>query len=52
MPSGASAILRGRALAAGKVYSRILIVLGSILASLLVPNSQKKGVLFCKITMP
>ena len=41
-----------RAPAAGKMYSRIFIVLGSILASLLVPNSQKKGVLFCKITMP
>ena len=43
---------RGRASAAGKMYSRIFIVPGSTLASLLAPNSQKKGVPSFRITMP
>src|ERR1700693_2321553 len=50
VPSGARAIRRGRALAAGSGYSWMVIVFGSIVASLLAPNSQKNGALFCKIT--
>src|SRR5205823_5974679 len=34
---------RGRAAASGRAYSRIAIVAGSMLATLLAPNSTKKG---------
>lgn len=51
-PIGATASRRGRAPAAGSAYSRIAIVLGSMLASLFVPNSQKNGTPVGRTTMP
>ncbi len=44
---------RGRLSVCGKSYSRIFMVVGSMLASLLKPNSQKKeGTPFEVITIP
>jgi hypothetical protein len=40
------AIRRGRLSAYGKTYSRICSVFGSMLASLLLPNSAKNGTPF------
>jgi hypothetical protein len=38
---------RGRAPAFGSVYSWMVMVLGSTVANLFVPNSQKNGALLC-----
>ena len=46
------AILRGLLSAFGNAYSRIAIVLGSILAILFEPNSTRNGIFFEFITMP
>ena len=50
--SGVMAMRRGRLAAFGSVYSWIAIVSGSMLASLLAPNSQNHGMSRELITMP